>query len=129
MEGAEIDYANCIQQNWHEILNYCTKTGHLAALNVAMINRAKFESYPEDIQTILWECADEAMDFNHEQRAASDEMYYNELVDAGVEVIELEPAELAKMKEACASIYQDFIDLGCEDIIDEVAEVDASYAK
>jgi len=121
VKGCEIDYANCVQQNWHEVVNYCTKTGHLAALNVAMINKEKWESFPEDIQQILWECVSDAEDYNHSNRDEADAMYVEDIVGAGVEIIELDAAALAEMRAACQSIYDEFVALGVGDLIDEVA--------
>jgi tripartite ATP-independent transporter DctP family solute receptor len=126
VNACEIDFANCVQQNWHEVVKYCTKTGHLAALNVAMINKDKWESFPEDIQQIIKECAADAEDFNHGKRAEADAEYISDIEAAGVEIIELDANALAEMKAACQSIYDEFIALGVEDLINEVAEKDAS---
>jgi C4-dicarboxylate-binding protein DctP len=125
VEACEIDFANAIQQNWQEIVRHCSLTGHLAALNVAMINKDKLASFPEDIQQILWECTSDAEDYNHQNRADADAEYLATLVDANVEIIELEPSVLAEMRAACQPIYDEFIALGVEDLIDVVAKADA----
>ena len=121
VEGSECDLANIVQQNWHEVNRYMSYTYHLAAMNVICINRDKWNSYPADIQAAIQEAVIESEDYCFQLRATADADYIGAIVDAGVEIYEVPQEELARMKEACAPIYQTFLDYGLGDLLDAIA--------
>jgi len=125
VEGSECDLANIVQQNWHEVNNYMSYTYHLAAMNVICINQAKWDSYPADIQQAIQEAVIESEDYCFELRAGADAEYLGAIEDAGVEIYAMPSEELAKMKEACQPIYDEFIGYGLSDLLDAIA----SYSK
>lgn len=127
VDACEIDIPNCVQQNWQEVVNYMTYTYHLAALNVICINREKYNSYPEDIQEALMRACEESEEYSFELRANADAEYIETIKAAGVEINELDPAELARMREACQPLYDEFIGYGMGDLLDEIAAVNERF--
>lgn len=121
VEGSECDLANIVQQNWHEVNRYMSFTYHLAAMNVICINRDKWNSYPAEIQAAIQEAVIESEDYCFELRATADDQYIGAILDAGVETYEVPQEELARMKDACAPIYEEFIGYGLSGVLDAIA--------
>lgn len=127
VEACECDLANIVQQNWHEVNNYMSKTYHLCANNVICINRAKWDSYPEDIQAAILEAVEESEDYCFEIRATADDEYIGAIEEAEVEIYEVPAEELARMKEACQPIYDEFEGYGLTDLIKKIDDISAKY--
>ncbi len=127
VEACECDLANIVQQNWHEVNHYMAKTYHLCANNVICINRAKWESFPEDIQDAILEAVEESEDYCFEIRATADDEYIGAIEDAGVEIYEVPAEELARMKEACQPIYDEFEGYGLTDLLKKIDDISAKY--
>ena len=125
VEGCECDLANIVQQNWMEVNNYMSYTYHLAAMNVICINQEKWNSFPEDIQKAIQEAVIESEAYCFELRATSDQDNIAAIEKAGVEIYEMPQTEIAKMKDACQPIYDEFIGYGLGDLLDTIA----SYSK
>ena len=122
VEGCECDLANIVQQNWQEVNNYMSYTYHLAAMNVICINREKWNSYPEDIQAAIQEAVIESEDYCFQLRETADADNIGAIEKAGVEIYEVPAEELARMREACMPIYEEFIGYGLGDLIDAINE-------
>lgn len=127
VEACECDLANIVQQNWHEVNNYMAKTYHLCANNVICINQEKWDSFPEDIQDAIIEAVEESEDYCFEIRATADDEYIGSIEEANVEIYEVPAEELARMKEACQPIYDEFEGYGLTDLINKIEEVNAKY--
>ena len=121
VEGCECDLANIVQQNWMEVNNYMSFTYHLAAINVICINEAKWKSFPEDIQKAIQESVEESEKYCFELRATSDAENIDAIKNAGVEIYEMPEAEIARMREACQPIYDEFIGYGLGNLLDSIA--------
>ncbi len=121
VEGCECDLANIVQQNWQEVNNYMSYTYHLAAMNIICINQEKWNSYPEDIQNAIQEAVTESETYCFELRADADAEYIGAIEDAGVEIYTMPAEELARMKEACQPIYDEFYGYGLGDLLDSIA--------
>ena len=125
VDGCECDLANIVQQNWMEVNNYMAYTYHLAAMNVICMNQEKWNSFPEDIQKAIQEAVIESEAYCFELRATSDQDNIAAIEKAGVEIYEMPQTEIARMKDACQPIYDEFIGYGLGDLLDSIA----SYSK
>ena len=121
VEGAECDLANIVQQNWHEVNNYMSYTYHLAAMNVIMMNRDKWNSLPADIQTALQDAVIESEQYCFELRATADAEYLGAIEGAGVEITTLDDTVLADMRAACQPIYDEFVGYGMTELLDAIS--------
>ena len=100
----------------------------LKALRDPQVRQAVSESYDaifvdeyQDVSAIQ-EAVIESEDYCFELRATADADYIGAIVDAGVEIYEVPQEELARMKEACAPIYQTFLDYGLGDLLDTMGD-------
>ena len=127
VDGCEIDIPNCVQQNWQECVHYMTYTYHLAALNVVCINRDKWNSYPADIQNAITEACKEAEEYSFELRSTADSDYIGKIEAAGVKITKLDSSELARLRAACQPIYDEFEGYGLSDLLNKIADMNASH--
>lgn len=121
VDGCECDLANIVQQNWMEVNNYMSYTYHLAAMNIICINEEKWSSFPENIKKAIQEAVEESEAYCFELRATSDAENIDAIKNAGVDIYEMSASEIARMREACQPIYDEFIGYGLGDLLDSIA--------
>lgn len=126
VEGCEADAVGLVDTNLQEIGNYYSRTGHMGGYHIACINREKWNSLPADLKEIFLECCKENAEEQYKSRAADDAAAEQKIANAGVTINDIAPEELARMVEACQSLYEEYrtkYNLG--EVIDEML----SYGK
>lgn len=125
-DAVEADVTGLVNQNLQEIGKYFSKIGHLGAIYCVLINEEKLNSLPEDLRTIVQECALESQEKQLTARQASDDKAEQVMVDAGVVVNEVSVEERAKMTEACSGIYKEYAEgYGLSELIDRMLALNA----
>lgn len=107
VEGQENPLANIASMKFYEVQKYMTLTGHAYHTYAAVINKAKWESLPEDLQTIVADAMivgrDAARQYTEEDEA--------KILDAIKDQIEIQPLSdegRAAFIEASKPIYEEF---------------------
>ena len=120
-DAVEADVTGLVNQNLQEQGKYLSKIGHLGAIYCVFINEDKWNSIPEDLQGIISECALESQENQLSSRQASDDAAEKVMADAGVEINEISQEERSRMKDACQSIYDEYINnYNLGDLIDRM---------
>lgn len=120
-DAVEADVTGLVNQNLQEQGKYFSKIGHLGAIYCVFINEDKWNSIPEDLQTIITECAMESEENQLSSRQASDDAAEKVMAEAGVEINEVSLEERNRMKDACQSIYDEYEnDYNLGDLIDRM---------
>lgn len=107
LDGQENPFANVVTYNLYPLQRYYTATYHSYLSRAIFVNRTAFESWPEDVQTVLRDAVREAVAL---QRSLKDEeeLQAAETIRAsGGEIIELTPAERQPFLDAVAPIYDE----------------------
>ncbi len=91
----------------HEAQKYLSLTGHFYSPAVMMINKAAFESYPQDVQEAIVKAEQEARAWERDFSKKSDEELVEKIKATGVTVTEVDKAE---WQAACQPIYDQFKD-------------------
>lgn len=120
-DAVEADDVGLVSMNLHELGKYFSKINYLSQAYIVLINEEKWNSIPADLQEILVECLAE----NQEKQLSDREQMGIEaeqtMVDAGVQVNEVADEERQRMKDACQSIYDEYInEYGLGDLIAEM---------
>ncbi len=123
VDAIEVDMATAVEANMQELVKYVSKTGHLGGINIFGMNKTKWDTIPEDIQTAIKEVGMEAQAEQIKARIEVDKKYEQTMIDAGVIINEIAPEELERMAAAMAPIYQEFVDYGLGDVIKQIQEV------
>ena len=107
VEGQENPLANIASMKFYEVQKYMTLTGHAYHTYAAVMNKAKWESLPEDLQTIVSDAMivgrDAARQYTNEDEA--------KIIDAIKDQIEIQPLSdegRAAFIEASKPIYDEF---------------------
>jgi len=109
---------------FYEEAKYLTLTYHLYYTQFVVINENSFQKLSPEDQQILQECVLEAGNAVNDTRINSEERIFQTFRDAGVEIIELDDAELARFSEAIDPLYDKF----SGDLWDEQAAADFKLA-
>ena len=110
-----------------EVQDYVVETNHLGHIITFFMNYDLYQSLPDNVRTLVDECAAEATDYGNSQSDESIAADKQTCIDAGCEIITLDEATLAEMREKAAGVY-DMVraDLGDELVDQLLAAVDAA---
>ncbi len=107
IDGMENPMATLYGQSYYEVAKYITMTAHQLMPTQWCTSESFFQSLTAEQQKILCEAGDEAGIYQNQKQ---DEMladYIAKMEAAGVEIIELDPAEKQKFVDAASTIYSD----------------------
>ena len=83
---------NSIQESYgygfYDVCDYLIRTDHQFSTDMFVFDRTYFDNLPEDIQTIVRECAEEAAQWRTETTLAEEEEYLQMWADQGVTIID-----------------------------------------
>ncbi len=129
VKAAENALATFVQQSWYEPAKYLTLTGHEITVRALLIGKKQLEKLPEDLQKIVREVGAETAEYHQVKVAREEEnIFINELKEAGLEVIELEDKE--KWVEATSSIREEFAQkYNLLDLLDYLNETRKEFIK
>ena len=85
-----------------------SKLGYLPQAYMVLINEAKWDSIPEDLQKIITECALENQKQQIADRGAMGAEAEKTIAAAGVTINEITPEERETYEAACQSIYDEY---------------------
>ncbi|NOZ19931.1 MAG: DctP family TRAP transporter solute-binding subunit [Planctomycetes bacterium] len=92
----------------YEVQNHITVWNYSYDPIILCFNKAKWESYPPDLQKIMKDAAAEAM--NHERQLVrqADKDLLPKLEEKGMQAVVLSPEQLKPFKDASKKIYNDY---------------------
>ena len=127
IDGEENPYMNIVGNNMQEVQDYVVETNHLGHIITFFMNYDLYQSLPDNVRTLVDECAAEATDYGNSQSDESIAADKQTCIDAGCEIITLDEATLAEMREKAAGVY-DMVraDLGDELVDQLLAAVEAA---
>ncbi len=104
VDGAELVYPNITAANLNEVLDYANETGHILLVNFQIVSAEWFDGLPEDVQTALVEECRTAGQETSAVIADAAEEAKQQLIDAGMEVVE--DVNLDAFREAGQAAYE-----------------------
>ena len=127
IDAEENPYMNITANKFYEVQPYIVETNHLGHIMVFTMNQDLYDSLPDNVKTLIDECAANALE---ETRAAADEAiegYKQTIVDYGCTIVELDEAVLTEMQELASPVYDQVrSDLGDEMVDTFLAAADAA---
>ena len=107
VEGQENPLANIYSMRFYEVQKYMTRTSHVYHTYAAVMNKAAWESLPEDLQKVVQEAFDVARDYARELTHEDEQNIMKEIKDQ-IEIIELTPEGREAFIEASKPVYEQF---------------------
>ena len=118
IDGAENDYVSYQTSGHYEVAPNYVQDGHLSPPAILVMNKAKFDSLPEDQQEAIRKAAHEAALSERDAMRAANEKARETVEAAGTEVVEVDNAPF---QAAVQPIYGEFPDL--QPLIEEIKAV------
>lgn len=117
VDGVSVAITSMYTANIQEVAPYISTSGEFYVTAPLIMNADRFNSLPEDIQTIILEAANEATDYQIQTNGEMVEQFIQNLKDEGYQVTE---PDKAAFKEVCwDSVYDQFVEqIGAERIDD-----------
>ncbi|PIE36258.1 ABC transporter substrate-binding protein [candidate division KSB3 bacterium] len=122
VDGQENPWGTIYLQNFFEVQEYTTDTGHIYSPFVLMISKKFWDGLPEDMQKVVKEAALEARDHNRELNRKMNAEYLEKLKEK-MDVTILSPEERAAFQEAVQPVYDQFAEEIGQDLIQNVQKL------
>lgn len=108
IDGAENDYVSYETSGHYEVAPNYVEDQHLSPPAIVIMNKARFDSLPEDQQAAIEKAAHEAALYEREIMRAANEAARTKVEEAGATVTEVDNGPF---QEAVSSIYEEYPDL------------------
>jgi tripartite ATP-independent transporter DctP family solute receptor len=121
-DGQENPLATIYQASLHEVQKYLSLTGHVYSPVHLLLNKALFDSIPEDLQQILVDAGKEVAVYTRNLGAENEESLGGVIKEAGVEVNQADvKAFVAKSKPVWKMITDDCKYEDAEELMEQIA--------
>lgn len=107
VDGAEAANTNYLSKNFYEVAPNWAQIGWMQLVSPVIMGEAQFQKLPEDVQKALLETIQEALPYQHQVYADSDQKAFEVLKEQGVNITELDPAPF---REASKAVYDKYVD-------------------
>lgn len=127
-DGQENPWAQIVGSKLYEVQTYFTVVNYQFHPDPFYVNADWWNALPEDLQTIVYECATEMGEYNDLLIDQNDAALMQQVIDYGCNVYIPTAEELTAFQVACESVNQKMIDAGIctqEEIDEMVAIVEA----
>jgi len=125
VDGQENPVNLIYTSKFHEVQKYLTVSGHFYSPYILAMNKAKFDSFPAEVQTAIKEAAMEARLYQREVSRKQVAEYLDKMIEEeGLEVVQLTDEQKQKWAEATLPIYDKYKDKIGADLYEKImAEV------
>ena len=106
----------------HEALSYAMDSVHNYSLHILMMNRDRFNALPADIQQIILEAGQEALDWQRNISAQHEADARQGFIDAGITIHALSDEELAELARITRPVWDEFADSISQELIELILE-------
>ncbi|NIW24658.1 MAG: hypothetical protein GWN29_08895, partial [Gammaproteobacteria bacterium] len=107
LDGQENPFANVVTYNLYPLQRYYTATFHSYLSRAIFVNRPAFESWPDDVRSVLEDAVREAVGLQRSLKDDEELQAAETIRAAGGEIVELTPAERQPFVDAVMPIYDE----------------------
>jgi len=100
VDGMETTPEGFTSTKVYEVGNYMTLTNHINTVETPAINEAFYQNLPDDIRTVIDDVMAELVAWQRKEQIARNEAATEELIERGVELVEIDRAPLRTKMEA-----------------------------
>lgn len=106
VEGEHVQYVWMFDAKHHEVLKYITEINSMMNIQIAVMNKAKFESLPKDLQQVLMEAAKEAEVFGSKVDKEKQLEARTQIEKSGAKIYVPTADELGQWKAAAVKVWE-----------------------
>jgi tripartite ATP-independent transporter DctP family solute receptor len=130
VDGQENPSTLVFNSKFYEVQKYLTETRHVYNPQVVLISKKFWDQLNEDERKVLQDAAVEARDYQRAVSREQDAKAVDELKAAGMEVSELPPEEVAKMREKVKPVVDKYTQDIEQDLVQQLnAEIEKVRGK
>jgi tripartite ATP-independent transporter DctP family solute receptor len=108
IDGQENPFANILASKFFEVQDYVTVTNHVYNPQIVLVSGELWTSLNDEERKLLQDAAAEARDFQRATSRAKSAEARAQLEEEGLEVTELPPEEMAKLKEKAKPVVDKY---------------------
>lgn len=121
VDGQENPWGTIYLQNFYEVQQYTTNTGHVYSPFVLLMSKKFYDKLPADLQEVVRDAAVKAKEHNRKLNRKMNADYLEQLKEK-MNVTILTPAQKAEFQKAVMSVYDQFKDEIGAELVDQVLE-------
>jgi TRAP-type C4-dicarboxylate transport system substrate-binding protein len=106
---------------FYEVQKYLSLTNHAYSPTLAVMNKAKFDGLPPQLQKVLVDSARDAVTFHRDLNAKDNQKIIGELKKLGIQVVE--QPNLAPFSAAVAPVRKSYIEKNGADLLSAIDAV------
>jgi TRAP-type transport system periplasmic protein len=110
VDAGENDPASVVSWGWIDVIKYYSLNRHTLSCNVMLMNKPRFDSFPTEIQEAIKNAALKSMNYQLDYIVKAWDDSLEKIEAKGVEVNELPPEEIDKLREIVAPIVDQYRD-------------------
>jgi tripartite ATP-independent transporter DctP family solute receptor len=122
VDGQENPYSVIAAAKFSEVQKYITETEHLLGVNPFIVNKNWYEGLSEEEQIAIKESADEAREFQREEKEKEDAEFKQQLIEQGMEITELTSEERQVWVDAAKPVIEKYKEEIGEDLVNQLIE-------
>ena len=108
IDGQENPFPNILATKLYEVQKYLTVTNHVYNPQIVLVSGKLWTSLNDEERQLLQEAATEARDFQRQTSRASSADAVAQLKEEGLEITELPPEEVAKLRETAKPVVDKY---------------------
>lgn len=120
VDGQENPYSMIITMNFYEVQKYVMTTGHITSGNYIFTNEKFLNELPSDIRNSILEAGLETEDWKNERAFEEEDNILNEIVNKGMQVIEVDREAFIK---AAQPVYDEYEKVWGEGLLEEIRAI------
>lgn len=108
VEGQENPLLSIHDMKFYEVQDYMIMSEHAYLSYVNVMNKAWFDSLPEDLKKIVWDTGLEVAQEHKALMKKMNETYFKDIQSSGIKIIELTPEEKEAFRQASLPVYDEY---------------------
>ncbi|PKM32457.1 MAG: ABC transporter substrate-binding protein [Gammaproteobacteria bacterium HGW-Gammaproteobacteria-12] len=120
VDGQENPFNTILSSKFYEVQKYLTVTNHVYSPWIVTVSKRWWDGLSQTEQSILLEAAKKARDFERQDTREEAARALAELKDKGMQINEVEAAEVQRMREQAAPAIQKVVDTVGQQLFDQV---------
>lgn len=129
VDGEENPLVSIVNMKFYEVQKNCVISNHAYLAYALLFSKGCWDKLPEDLQQIVIEAADEAVQAERQMTIDKEDGYIKTIEDSGCTVTYLSDEEKAVLAEVMKPVHEEYRDVIGSDLLDKTYEIIDSLAK
>lgn len=129
VDGEENPLVSIVNMKFYEVQTNTIISNHAYLAYALLFSKSYWDTLPEDIQQVIIEAADEAVQSERQMTIDDEAGYIKTIEDSGCTVTYLTDDEIAALSEVMMPVHEEYRDVIGSDLLDKTYEIIDSFAE